>query len=100
MIRRPPRSTRVRSSAASDVYKRQGRSEVASIWATDEIWLRVPETIKVNIEGEIPPGIYPKDIILHIIGDLGADGALYKAVEFSGKVIREMDIGGRMTLCN
>ncbi|MBE9593746.1 MAG: 3-isopropylmalate dehydratase large subunit, partial [Proteobacteria bacterium] len=75
-----------------------GRSEVASIWATDEIWLRVPETIKINIEGEIPPGIYPKDIILHIIGDLGADGALYKAVEFNGKVIREMDIGGRMTL--
>ncbi|HZK11193.1 MAG TPA: 3-isopropylmalate dehydratase large subunit [Atribacterota bacterium] len=77
-----------------------GRSEVASIWATDEIWLRVPETIKINIEGEIPTEIYPKDIILHIIGDLGADGALYKAVEFSGKVIREMDIGGRMTLCN
>lgn len=77
-----------------------GRSEVASIWATDEIWLRVPETIKINIKGEIPPGIYPKDIILHIIGDLGADGALYKAVEFSGKVVREMSIGGRMTLCN
>lgn len=77
-----------------------GRSEVASIWATDEIWLRVPETIKINIEGEIPSGIYPKDIILQVIGDLGADGALYKAVEFSGKVIREMDIGGRMTLCN
>jgi len=77
-----------------------GRSEVASIWATDEIWLRVPETIKINIEGEIPPGIYPKDIILYIIGDLGADGALYKAVEFSGKVVKNMDMGGRMTLCN
>ncbi len=77
-----------------------GRSEVASIWATDEIWLRVPETIKINIEGEIPPGIYPKDIILYIIGDLGADGALYKAVEFSGNVVKNMDIGGRMTLCN
>jgi 3-isopropylmalate/(R)-2-methylmalate dehydratase large subunit len=77
-----------------------GRSEVASIWATDEIWLRVPETIKINIEGGISPGIYPKDIILHIIGDLGADGALYKAVEFSGKVIRKMGTGGRMTLCN
>ena len=56
--------------------------------------------IFINIEGEIPWGIYPKDIILHIIGDLGADRALYKAVEFSGKVIRDMDIGGRMTLCN
>ena len=77
-----------------------GRSEVASIWATDKIWLKVPETIKINIEGTIPPGVYPKDIILHIIGDLGADGVLYKAVEFSGKVIKEIDISGRMTLCN
>jgi len=77
-----------------------GRSEVASIWATDEIWLRVPETIKINIKGNVSSGVYPKDIILHIIGDLGADGALYKAVEFSGKVIKEMDISGRMTLCN
>jgi len=77
-----------------------GRSEVASIWATDEIWLRVPETIKINIEGKIPSGIYPKDIILYIIGNLSADGVLYKAVEFCGKVIEEMDMGGRMTLCN
>ncbi len=50
--------------------------------------------------GEIPSGVYPKDIILHIIGNLGADGVLYKAVEFSGKVVREMSISGRMTLCN
>jgi len=77
-----------------------GRSEVASIWATDEIWLKVPETIKINIEGKIPSGVYPKDIILHIIGNLGADGVLYKAVEFGGKVVREMSISGRMTLCN
>ncbi|MCD6471576.1 3-isopropylmalate dehydratase large subunit [Candidatus Aerophobetes bacterium] len=77
-----------------------GRSEVASIWATGKIWLKVPETIKINIEGEIPKGVYPKDIILYIIGDLGADGALYKAVEFSGKVVRDMSVGGRMTLCN
>jgi len=77
-----------------------GRSEVASIWATDEIWLKVPETIKINIEGDIPSGLYPKDIILHIIGNLGADGVLYKAVEFGGKVVREMSISGRMTLCN
>jgi len=77
-----------------------GRSEVASIWATDEIWLKIPETIKINIEGDIPSGLYPKDIILHIIGNLGADGVLYKAVEFGGKVVREMSISGRMTLCN
>lgn len=77
-----------------------GRSEVASIWATDEIWLRVPETLKINIEGELPRGLYAKDIILCIIGNLGADGALYDAVEFSGKAVRNMSVGGRMTLCN
>jgi len=77
-----------------------GRSEVASIWATNEIWLRVPETIKINIEGDMPSGVYPKDIILHIIGNLGADGVLYRAVEFGGKIVREMSISGRMTLCN
>lgn len=77
-----------------------GRSEVASIWATDKIWLKVPETIKINIKGKIPLGVYPKDIILYIIGNLGADGVLYKAVEFSGNVIEGMNISGRMTLCN
>jgi 3-isopropylmalate/(R)-2-methylmalate dehydratase large subunit len=77
-----------------------GRSEVASIWATDKIWLKVPETIKINITGKMPLGVYPKDIILYIIGNLGADGVLYKAVEFSGNVIESMDISGRMTLCN
>ena len=77
-----------------------GRSEVASIWATDKIWLKVPETIKIEISGKLPIGLYPKDIILHIIGKLGADGVLYKSVEFTGNVIKEMDISGRMTLCN
>ena len=77
-----------------------GRSEVASIWATDKIWLKVPETIKINIEGKIPIGVYPKDIFLYIIGNLGADGVLYKAVEFSGNIVKEMSISGRMTLCN
>ncbi len=77
-----------------------GRSEVASIWANDKIWLKVPETIKIEISGKLPIGLYPKDIILHTIGNLGADGVLYKSVEFTGNVIKEMDISGRMTLCN
>ena len=77
-----------------------GRSEVASIWANDKIWLKVPETIKIEISGKLPIGLYPKDVILHIIGNLGADGVLYKSVEFTGNIIKEMDISGRMTLCN
>jgi len=77
-----------------------GRSEAAAIWASGEIWLRVPETIKIEIRGKLPLLVSPKDIILHIIGDLRADGALYKAVEYTGEVVSAMSIGGRMTLCN
>lgn len=77
-----------------------GRSEMAVIMATGEIWFRVPETVKILIEGEVPAGISSKDIILHIIGDLGADGALYQAVEFAGSVVDEMSVAGRFVLSN
>ena len=77
-----------------------GRSEMAVIMATGKIWLRVPETMKIEIEGTLPAGVTPKDLILKIIGDVGADGALYKAVEFCGATIRQMPVSGRLTLCN
>lgn len=77
-----------------------GRSEMAGIWATGKTWLKVPSTFKVNISGKFKGGVFPKDIILHVIGDLGADGALYRAVEFCGQAVSEMSIAGRMTLCN
>ncbi len=77
-----------------------GRSEVASLWATDEIWLRVPETIKIEIEGELPSGVYAKDVILKIIGDEGADRANYKAVEFTGEVAKKFSMASRLVLAN
>jgi len=77
-----------------------GRSEVASVWATDELWLRVPETIKINLEGQLPPWVYAKDIILKIIGDQGADKANYQAVEFSGPGAKALSLASRMVLCN
>lgn len=77
-----------------------GRSEMAGVWATGKIWLKVPNTFKVNINGKFKRGVYPKDLILYIIGDLGADGALYRAVEFCGQTVSEMSIASRMTLCN
>lgn len=77
-----------------------GRTETASLWAIGETWLKVPETFKIIVKGKLPANVYPKDIILHIIGDITADGATYKSVEFYGNVIEEMSIGGRMTLCN
>ncbi|MFQ6082359.1 MAG: 3-isopropylmalate dehydratase large subunit [Candidatus Aminicenantia bacterium] len=77
-----------------------GRSEAAVIWATDEIWLRVPETIKIIMNGNTSKGVYAKDIILYIIGQLKADGANYKAVEFSGRVAQNMTLASRMVLAN
>jgi len=77
-----------------------GRSEVASLWATDEIWLRVPETIKIEIEGKLPPGVYPKDVILKIIGEQGADRANYKAVEFAGETAENFSLSSGLTMAN
>ena len=77
-----------------------GRTEAAAIWATGELWLRVPETIQIKVNGKFKPNVTPKDLILYIIGEYGADGGLYRAVEFTGTAIDNMSIGGRMTLCN
>jgi len=77
-----------------------GRTETASVWALGETWLKVPETIKIVLKGKLRSNVFPKDVILHVIGRLTADGASYKAVEFHGETIEEMSISGRMTLCN
>jgi 3-isopropylmalate/(R)-2-methylmalate dehydratase large subunit len=77
-----------------------GRTEAAAVMATGEIWLMVPHSFRINIEGQLPKGVCAKDLILYIIGDLGADGADYRAVELTGRVIREMSVASRMVLCN
>jgi homoaconitate hydratase family protein len=77
-----------------------GRSEVASLWATDEIWLKVPETIKIEINGTLSSGVYAKDVILKIIGDEGADRANYKAVEFAGEAVSGFSLASRLVLTN
>jgi 3-isopropylmalate/(R)-2-methylmalate dehydratase large subunit len=77
-----------------------GRTEAAAVMATGEIWLMVPHSFRVVVRGPVPLGVYAKDIILHIIGDLRADGADYRAVEFAGPVIEEMSVASRMVLCN
>ncbi len=77
-----------------------GRTEAASIWATDEIWLRVPETLRVEFSGKLPAGIYAKDVILKVIGDNGADRANYEAVEFSGPSAGDFSLASRMVLAN
>lgn len=77
-----------------------GSTEAAAVFATGKIWLKVPETIKINVEGKFNPYVTPKDLILSIIGRVGADGATYKATEFAGSTVRSMSMAGRMTLCN
>ena len=77
-----------------------GYTEMAAIFGTGRLWLKVPATVRINVNGKLPAGVYAKDIILRIIGDLGADGATYKAMEFGGTTVRELSVAGRMTLCN
>ena len=77
-----------------------GSTEAAAVFATGKLWLKIPETIKFNVEGKFPNYVTPKDLILHIIGKVGADGAIYKTAEFTGQTIRDMSIAGRMTICN
>ncbi len=77
-----------------------GRSEVAVLWVTGELWLRVPESMQIVLEGELPPGVTSKDFALRIMGDLGVDGGLYGSVEFSGSGIAALSLASRMVLPN
>ena len=77
-----------------------GRSEVAVLWATGELWLRVPESMQIILEGDLPPGVTVKDFALRVMGDLGVDGGLYRAVEFSGSGIDALSLESRMVLPN
>ena len=77
-----------------------GRSEVAVLWATGELWLRVPESMQISLEGALPPGVTVKDFALRVMGDLGVDGGLYMAVEFCGSGIDALSLESRMVLPN
>lgn len=77
-----------------------GYTEMASILGTGEMWIRVPETIKVVVNGELPSNVTSKDVILRLIGDLRADGATYKALEFHGSTFENMTIASRLTMSN
>lgn len=77
-----------------------GRSEVAALWATGELWLRVPESLRIVLNGELPFGVTAKDFCLKLIGDLGADGGLYASVEFHGDGISRLSLESRMVIPN
>jgi len=78
-----------------------GATEMASVWSLGTILnVEVPETIKIVVNGKFKPNVYPKDLILYIIGKISAQGANYKVIEFHGEVIRNMPMSGRLVLSN
>jgi 3-isopropylmalate/(R)-2-methylmalate dehydratase large subunit len=76
-----------------------GYTEVTSVWITGKLWMKVPESIKITLRGRFAPGVYAKDLMLFLIGDLGADGCTYNSVEFYGSV-SHFSVSERMTMTN
>ena len=77
-----------------------GSTDMAMVFAEGDLWLKVPETNRFNITGELSDNVYAKDVILNIIGKMGADGSTYKACEFAGETVSNMNVSDRMVLCN
>ncbi len=77
-----------------------GRSEVAALWATGRLWLRVPQTLRILLRGQLRDGVMTKDLAIHLIGQLRSDGATYQAVEFAGDGINTMTPDSRAVLTN
>jgi 3-isopropylmalate/(R)-2-methylmalate dehydratase large subunit len=77
-----------------------GSTDVAIAMGMGKTWFRVPESIKITARGQFAPGVYPKDLILHLIGLMGADGATYYSLEFGGDTVDNMSLSGRFTIAN
>jgi 3-isopropylmalate/(R)-2-methylmalate dehydratase large subunit len=77
-----------------------GATDMATILMTGELWFRVPEIIEVRLEGQTPKGVYPKDVVLSVLGKIKADGAVYKAIDFTGSYVENLNVAGRMVICN
>ena len=78
-----------------------GATEMAAVWALGRVLnVEVPATIRVNVRGDLSPWVGPKDIILHLVGHLSAEGANYRVIEFHGETIEWLSMSGRLVLCN
>jgi homoaconitate hydratase family protein len=77
-----------------------GYTEVTSVWITGKLWMKVPESIRITLQGGFGAGVYSKDLMLHLIGKLGADGCTYNSVEFYGDTVAELSVSERMTIAN
>jgi len=77
-----------------------GATDLATIMLTGELWFRVPEVLKVQIDGKLGPGVMAKDVVLYVLGKLKQDAAVYKAIEYTGSTIDDLSVAGRMVICN
>ena len=77
-----------------------GATDMATILMTGELWFRVPVVIEVRLEGQPQKGVFPKDVILNVLGKIKADGAVYKAIDFTGSYVESLNVAGRMVICN
>jgi 3-isopropylmalate/(R)-2-methylmalate dehydratase large subunit len=77
-----------------------GFSEITAAWVTGKLWVKVPESVRIAIDGDLSPGTYAKDVMLKLIGDLGADGLTYCSAEFGGAYTEALSVSERMTFCN
>ncbi|GFP21212.1 3-isopropylmalate/(R)-2-methylmalate dehydratase large subunit [Candidatus Hakubella thermalkaliphila] len=77
-----------------------GSTDLAAAMMTGKLWFKVPESIRIILRGKLPPGVYAKDLILHLIGKFTADGATYRAVEFSGQLVADLSMEARFTIAN
>ncbi len=77
-----------------------GYTEVTSVWLSGKLWMKVPETLKIVLNGRFERGVFAKDLMLHLIGTLGADGCNYKSVEYYGSGAESMSVSERMTVTN
>lgn len=77
-----------------------GSTDLAAVWRTGKTWLKVPQTIKVEVRGQLKPGVQAKDLTLFLVGKIGIAGATYQAIEFCGSGVEQLELGGRFTLAN
>lgn len=76
------------------------RTETAGLWKQGETWFRVPESIRINLTGKLPDGVYAKDLSLWIIGMIGSSGADYMSIEYHGEGVKTLNVADRMTIAN
>lgn len=77
-----------------------GSTEMAAVWATGEMWLRIPESVRINLTGSLRKGVYARDIIAHFIGTVGEDGGNYRSLEWHGPAVKELSIASRACISN